>query len=423
MSVDEERGARRDGADLDGRRHRFTSPEAEASDVPERHASTALDAHVDGARDLGSDGLPLVTARPDPVALLSELVAFRTDVDEGHERPLADHLAELLRRRGADEVTVADVPRREGKAASYVYARFGRPRLLVNAHLDTVPPNADWTQDPFVPRVADGRLHALGAADTKGAVAAILAALEEATPADTGILFSGDEETSSVVMRDFVSGPHLAGLERAIVCEPTSLRAGTRHRGIASFEVDVSGPGGHSSLADTLPSPIAMLSRLGVALDDWARARSKAGPPGFLGMCVNLAKLEGGVAFNVIPAHGRLVVSLRPPPGADMGAIRAELDAMVASVVPEATLRFTRDNAPFATRDLAAFEPLVGAAAAAPIDLGFWTEAALLAASGVDAIVFGPGDIAQAHGPDEWVSLDELYRARDVFRAMFAARR
>lgn len=361
----------------------------------------------------------MTASQSDPVAILEELVAFRTDVDEGHERPLADRLAELLRQRGADDVTVADVPRAQGKDASYVYARFGRPRLLVNAHLDTVPPNADWSSDPFVPRIADGRLYALGAADTKGAAAAILAALDEATPTDTGILFSGDEEHSSVVMRAFVASPHRAGLERAIVCEPTNLRAGTRHRGIGSFEVDVSGPGGHSSLADTLPAPIAMLSRLGVALDDWARAHRSTGPAGFEGMCLNLAKLEGGVAFNVIPAHARLVVSLRPPPGADTVAIRRELEAIIAGVVPGATTRFTRDNAPFATRDLASFEELVGDAVRAPLDLGFWTEAALLAASGVDAVVFGPGDIAQAHGPDEWVTLDELHRARDVFVRMF----
>ena len=358
----------------------------------------------------------------DPVAILSGLVAFRTDVDEGDERPLADHLAKLLRNLRADEVTVADVPRASGKAASYVYARFGEPRLLVNSHLDTVPVNADWSGDPFEARIEGGRLYALGAADTKGASAAILAALSEATPADTGILFSGDEEFSSVVLRDFVSGPHRAGLERAIVCEPTSLRAGTRHRGIASFEVDVSGPGGHSSFADRLPSPIAMLSRLGVALDDWARANRDKGPKGFEGMCLNLAKLDGGVAFNVIPAHGKLVVSFRAPPGANTAAIRVELEEIAAAILPDATIRFTRENDPFATRDLAAYEPLLGDIARAPIDLGFWTEAALLAASGVDAVVFGPGDIAQAHGPDEWVAIDQLHRARDIFRTMFQRR-
>lgn len=358
----------------------------------------------------------------DPVALLSELVAFRTDVEEGNERPLADHMAALLRARGADEVTVADVPRAEGKPSSYVYARFGRPKLLVNAHLDTVPPNADWSSDPFVPRIEGDRLYALGAADTKGAAAAILSALDEAKPTDTGILFSGDEEWSGVAIRDFVGSAHFAGLERAIVCEPTNLRAGTRHRGIGSFEVDVTSPGGHSSLADKLPSPIAMLSRLGVALDDWARAHRDVGPKGFEGMCLNLAKLDGGVAFNVIPAHGRLVVSLRPPPGFDTVAIRAELEAIIAKVLPDAKTRFTRDNPTFATRDLASFEPLLGKIVGAPIDLGFWTEAAVLAANGVDAVVFGPGDIAQAHGPNEWVPIDELHRAREIFRAMFSRR-
>lgn len=364
------------------------------------------------------------TSRTDAVALLSELVTFRSDLAGGEERPLAERLAELLRQRGPDEVTVCDVPRAEGlKPASYVYARFGKPQLLVNAHLDTVPPNADWTSDPFQPRIADGRLYALGAADTKGAAAAILTALEGVTPVDTGILFSGDEEFSGAVMRDFVASAHRTGLERAIVCEPTNLGVGTRHRGLLSFEISAAGPGGHSSHADTVASPLAVLARLGVALDEWARRNAPLGPPGFPGMCVNLAKFEGGVAFNVIPAHATLVVSLRPPPNAETGAIWTELEALARDVAPEATFRRVRDNPPFATANLAAFERMLGSAARAPVDLGFWTEAAVLAANGIDAVVVGPGDITQAHGPDEWVTLDELHRARVLFETVFAQTR
>jgi acetylornithine deacetylase len=359
-------------------------------------------------------------SRTDPVSILSELVAFRSDLT-GDERPLAERLADLLRQLGPDEVTVGDVPRPAGKTASFVYARFGQPRLLVNAHLDTVPPNADWSSDPFIPRIEGGRLYALGAADTKGAAAAILAALAASRPKDTGILFSGDEEFSSVVMRAFVASSHKTGLERAIVCEPTNLQVGVRHRGFVAFEVALSGPGGHSSRADSLPAPIAQLSRVAVALDDWGRGKRDEGPPGFPGMCVNVAKLDGGIAFNVVPAQATLLVSLRPPPGADTDAIRRELEALVGGIAPGATVTFVRLNAPFATKDVAAFEPFLGDAARAPIDLGFWTEAALLAANGVDAVVFGPGAIAQAHAPDEWVELDELHRARDVFRAAFEA--
>jgi acetylornithine deacetylase len=359
----------------------------------------------------------------DPTAILSNLVSYRTDVVGGDERALAEHLGELLRAGGADEVTIADVPRERGKPASYVYGRFGNPRLLLNAHLDTVPPNADWSSDPFVPRFDDGRLYALGAADTKGAAAAILAALAEGPPKDTGILFSGDEEFSSVAMRAFIASHHKNGLERAIVCEPTNLAVGARHRGFVVLEVSASSPGGHSSLADTLPAPIAILARVAVALDDWGKAKRTVGPPEFRGMCLNVAKLDGGIAFNVIPAQARLLVSLRPPPGADTTAITNELEEIVRKAAPEASFGFPRKNVPFYTRSVDSFVPLLGDTARAPIDLGFWTEAALLAASGVDAVVFGPGSITHAHAPNEWVSLDELVRARDLFLGVMKATR
>jgi acetylornithine deacetylase len=143
-----------------------------------------------------------VPSRLDPLAILEKLVSYRTDVTGGHERPLADHLAARLREARADEVVVADVPREDGKkAASYVYARYGHPRVLVNAHIDTVPPNAAWSSDPFVPRRDGDRLYALGAADTKGAIAAIVTALGDVTPKNVGILFSGVEEFSDSSVR------------------------------------------------------------------------------------------------------------------------------------------------------------------------------------------------------------------------------
>ncbi|MCL2777696.1 MAG: M20/M25/M40 family metallo-hydrolase [Polyangiaceae bacterium] len=355
----------------------------------------------------------------DPVAILTELVSFRTDLADGNERALADRLAVLLRERGPDSVTVGDVPRGDGKAASYVYARFGSPKLLVNAHLDTVAPNASWASNPFSAVVHDERLCALGAADTKGAMAAILAALAEKKPTNTGILLSGDEEYSGVVMRAFVKSPLREGLTHAIVCEPTNLHLGVRHRGLIAFEVEVTGPGGHSSLADATPAPLVTLAKVALALDGWAKRHSLLGPPGFQGTCMNVAQMSGGTAFNVIPTHARLLVSLRPAPGTKAPAICAELEALVGSIEPLARVIFIRNNAPFATQNIVAFERLLGPCAHPPIDLGFWTEAAVLAASGIDAVVVGPGNIAQAHGPGEWVSLGELAQARDLFRSIF----
>src|SRR6185436_18629205 len=105
-------------------------------------------------------------------------------------------------------------------------------------------------------------------------------------------------------IRAFLASPAARGIERAIVCEPTSCRAGWRHRGIGSARAAVAGPGGHSSRADATPNPIAILARAAVALDDLGRERRLVGPPGFEGLCMNIASIDGGIAFNVIPTTG-----------------------------------------------------------------------------------------------------------------------
>jgi acetylornithine deacetylase len=354
------------------------------------------------------------------VPLLSRLIASRTDNPGGNEPALAALLATELRARGADEVRLVEVPRTPHTGA-YVMARWGEPRLLVNAHLDTVPVNAGWTGDPFVARVVDDRVIGLGAADTKGAIAAILSALEESRPRDVAVVFSGDEESSGTCLRALLSSGALAGLRYAIVCEPTGLRPGTRHRGILTLEAKLHGKGGHSSRADELPRPLAALAKLAVGLDDWGRERVGLGPPGFEGMCLNVAKLDGGVAFNVVPEEAHLTVSLRPPPGSDMAELKSGLQLLAARLVPAAQVSWSLDNPAFATRELEAFRRWLGARVDRPADLMFWTEAAVLSEAGIDAVVVGPGEIAQAHAPDEWISVEQLEQGHALFCEVFKA--
>jgi acetylornithine deacetylase len=358
----------------------------------------------------------------DVVATLERLIRVDTHNPGGDERALARLLAAELQQRGPDEVRLSEVPR-DNETGAWVMARWGTPKVLVNAHLDTVPAAPGWTGNPHEPRrvskIDGDRILGLGACDTKGAIAAILAALDDAPPRDLAVLFSGDEERSGSCMRDFLDSDAAKGIVRAIVCEPTSCRIGTRHRGILSLSVQRTGPGGHSSRADETAAPLADLARLATAWDDWGRRHRELGPLGFRGMCLNIARLDGGVAFNVIPSRAELVVSLRPPPGTDVRAVRAELEAMARAQLPDLTLTTTVENAPFATRDLESFRPLLGDLVSKPIDLAFWTEAAMLSEAGIDAVVFGPGDIALAHGADESVPVPELERARAVFARLF----
>ena len=356
---------------------------------------------------------------------LAELVSFDTRNPEGDERPLVHKLARDLASVGAtavDEVDVGD--------HAYVYARFGAapPTLLLNAHVDTVPANIGYSSPPHILVRRGDRLHGLGAADTKGAIAAIVEALATLPPAtratlSVGVLFSGDEERSGTCIRAFLDSDAARGLTHAIVCEPTGCRVGVRHRGIGAATATLAGPGGHSSRVDALVNPIAVLARAAVALDDWREAEKTRGPAGFEGLCLNVASLEGGLAFNVVPTRATLSLSLRPAPGADLAALLAEAERRVrAATAPHVpTWKIETESPPFATRALGAFAPFLGPAVERAVDLAFWTEAARLSERGVDAVVYGPGVVEQAHAADEHVEIAELESARATFAHVLQA--
>ena len=355
------------------------------------------------------------------VAWLERLIGIDTHNPGGDERALARLLAEALAAHTPDALELVEVPR-SGATGAYLFARWGTPRVLINAHLDTVPPNAGWQGNPFQARRTAEHVIGLGACDTKGAIAAVLAALEGGRPHDVALLFSGDEEHTGTCVRKFLSSPAAGGIERAIACEPTGCRVGTRHRGILELEAKLAGAGGHSSRADELPAPLADLARVAVAWADWGVRQREVGPFDFRGMCLNIAKLDGGIAFNVVPDGACLTASLRPPPGSDVAAVKAELFALARAVAPSVALAAPVENAPFHTRELAPFEQHLGELARAPIDLGFWTEAAMFAGAGIDAVVCGPGSIAHAHAPDERVPIADLEKACAIFGRLFAGR-
>lgn len=360
-----------------------------------------------------------------PADLLARLLQHRTTNPGGDEPGLCRALATMLAERGADDVAVELVPRPDGTGTgAYVYARFGAPSVLLNAHIDTVPINRGWTRDPFGGQSQGGKVYGLGAADTKGAVAAALCALERERPDHLAILFSGDEEDGGSCMRAFLASPRAAGIERALVAEPTSRRAVVRHRGVAAARAEVTCVGGHSSRVDAMPKPMVALARLAVELDQLGRRWLDRGPPGMTGLCMNVAGFEGGVAFNVVPDRAAMTFSYRPPPGCEREELDRELTQAVARAAleegPAVRIERIMDRGPFGTRDLEAFRPLLGdelVAGAGALD--FWTEAAVLAEVGIDAVVIGPGEVEQAHAADEHVPVADLEWATDLYAEVF----
>lgn len=347
---------------------------------------------------------------------LATLVAMPTqqaggDSGAGDERALCEYLAAKLQSREPDEVIVKTTPRADGNPGAFVFARWGTPRRIINAHIDTVPANSGWTRSPWSPHISAGRLYGLGAADTKGAIAATLVALDRARPVDRGVLFSGDEEAGSAVMRAFLRSPHARGIEQAIVCEPTARTAGIAHRGMLGQRAVLEGRGGHSSNADAMPKPLVELAKLAVAIDALGHSYLDSGPNGMKGLCTNIAALHGGVAMNVVPHYARLEWSTRPYPGFDRDAWNREIANRAKEIDPTIAIATKVDHAPFACARPGPLVALVAPYVRAIGNLDFWTEAALFMAHGIDAIVVGPGDIAQAHAGDEFVAIEDLHWA------------
>ena len=300
-----------------------------------------------------------------------------------------------------------------GDGAVSLYAVRGKPCYLFNVHLDTVPDSPGWTADPFELRVTDTRAIGLGACDIKGAAAALLAAAP-CTEGAAAFLFSSDEEANDArCIAAFLQ--RRPDFDAVLVAEPTGAQAVLAHRGISAVSMRFAGTAGHASVQQApADSAIHQAIRWGdraLAHVD-ACAHHRFG--GLTGLRFNVGRIEGGIKANVIAPSAGLRFGLRPLPSMDMDELLATLRGFADPDVAEFEETFRGPSLPagaladaesrrLAARDVAdALELPIGNA------VDFWTEASLFSQAGYTALVYGPGDIAQAHAADEWVALQQL---------------
>ena len=334
-----------------------------------------------------------------------------------------------------------------------LFSRGTDERPLVNVHVDTVPADPGWTENPLALRVEGGKATGLGACDIKGALAAFLDAAARTKGSGTLLLTSDEEAGTSRCVRDFLAGREMT--VPVIVSEPTRCRAVTAHRGIGTCAGTFTGLAGHASEARALddsavheavrwaaralevarPSPPRRGAGEGPAgawsgvpgegpSGAWSGVPGEgpgvrgvpAGPSGAGDVRLNIGTIEGGVKANMIASSARVRFGVRPH--ADP---RAVVDALCA-LAPDPA-RVTWEPGYFAPplQETEASHALVGALGlqrGAPVD--FFTEAALFAAAGAHAIVVGPGDIAQAHTAGEFVEVHALEHMRAFYERVLA---
>ena len=309
-----------------------------------------------------------------------------------------------------------------GAGAVSLYAVRGTPKYLFNVHLDTVPDSPHWSASPHVMRRAEDRVIGLGVCDIKGAAAALIAAAK-AGDGDAAFLFSSDEEANDprCIAAFLARGiPY----EAVLVAEPTMSEAVLAHRGISSVLMKFKGTAGHASgKQDPAASALHQAVRWGGRALDHVESLAHARFGGLTGLRFNIGRVEGGIKANMIAPEAELRFGFRPLPSMEVDALLATF-AGFAEPAPahfEETFRGpslpSGDVAKAEDKRLAARD--VADALGLPIGnaVDFWTEASLFSAGGYTTLVYGPGDIAQAHTADEWVSLEQLQRyAESVHR-------
>ena len=311
-----------------------------------------------------------------------------------------------------------------GEGAVSLFAVRGNPKRVFNVHLDTVPSSEAWSADPHVLRVTDDRAIGLGACDIKGAAAGLIAAAN-ATDGDAAFLFSSDEEANDPrCIAAFLGSDH--GFGEAIIAEPTRCEAVLAHRGISSVLLKFKGEAGHASGANAMTAnALHQAMRWGGNALDLVEGEAQSRFGGLTGLRFNIGKVEGGIKANVIAPSAEVRFGFRPLPSHDIDTLHVRFGACAsAGALERYEETFRGPSLP--AGDIASAEERRLAARDLADELGlpignavdFWTEASLFSQAGLTAFVYGPGDIAQAHTADEFVTLAQLQRYADSITRM-----
>lgn len=362
---------------------------------------------------------------PKTLAMINELIA-RPSVSsveprfDQSNRDVVDLLANWLDGAGF-RTEILPIPDRPGKVNLIAQIGRGDGGLVLAGHTDTVPYDEErWNHDPFRVTEQDGRLYGLGTSDMKAFFALALESVRGVDPgrlyAPLTLLATADEESSMSGARELVRlGRPKA--RYAVIGEPTGLKPVRCHKGIMMEGIRLTGRSGHSSDPALGNSALEGMHAVVGELLSWRDElqqryrdeRFRIPVP-----TLNLGRIHGGDNPNRICAACALDIDLRPVPGMDIEELRAELDQRLRPVAERRGLQFAIDTLfcgvpAFETApDSAVIRASEEFTRSGSQSVNFATEGPYLHQLGIETVVLGPGDIEQAHQPDEYLALDRI---------------
>lgn len=375
------------------------------------------------------------------VDMIKQLVAFDT-TSRNPNMLLIEYIRDYLADLGVDSHLTFDD---SGKKAN-LYATCGpqdKPGILLSGHTDCVPVDGqDWKTDPFHVHAQDDRLYGRGTSDMKSFIAIALAVLpemmERGLRSPVHFAFSYDEEIGCVgVQRLIAQLEGMAVKPRAcIVGEPTGMQVVTGHKGKYGARCHVHGLECHSALAPQGVNAVEIAAELVAHLRKMGQHLREHGPiddtfdPPFT--TVHTGIIQGGTALNIVPKLCTFEYEIRNLPDHDVAPLMAELEDYADNVLVT-EMRAISEEAGISWEPLASYPGMTAdedseisrlAKALSGNDssgrVSFGTEAGLFQAAGIPAVVCGPGHIAQAHKPNEFIELDQVARGEAFVSALMA---
>jgi len=361
--------------------------------------------------------------------ILGKLVAFPT-VSSDSNLELIAYAADLLSDAGATLLLSRD----DSGTKANLFATLGPAGdggIVLSGHTDVVPADpSEWTSDPFTLTERGGRLYGRGTCDMKGFIAAALAMaprfaeLDLARPLHFALTY--DEEIGCFGARALVGEIANAGIRPsvAIIGEPTGMGVIEGHKGCYEYTTEFIGLEGHGSqpgkgvnAVEYATRYVSRLLDLGERLKARAPAGSRFDPPW---TTVQVGRMAGGTARNVIAGACTVEWEMRPVTADDASFVKRDLDDYVDTVLLPA-MRAVSPDCGIVTHVIGEVEGLQVVAESEAREIvckltgcdhadvvPFGTEAGLFQSAGISSIICGPGSIAQAHKPDEFIAIDQL---------------
>jgi len=360
--------------------------------------------------------------------LLRELIALPSvnpaflpaDSSYAGEGRVADFLAGIARSAGLGVELQPVTPGRSNVLARYSPQGSVKQRILLAPHMDTVG-GSPLTEELFRPQLRGNRLFGRGACDTKGSVASMIWALIRVAtagekPRQTEIIFAGlvDEESAQAGSRVLAASKWRADL--AIVGEPTRLKVVTAHKGVLWLELQTRGKAAHGARPELGRNAVHEMSRAVDLLETAYASQLEKRKHPLLGYAtVNVGAIRGGSQPNIVPAECIALVDRRLLPRENDSRVMRQMAALFRKQRLRVSMRRSHP-AECAALETNANNKLVQlflrtTGQRSPAGVDYFSDAGVLAQGGIPCVVFGPGDIAQAHTPDEWIDLRQLERA------------